>query len=66
MANRRVTIWRYAKIDGKWKYHKPNYGRNNKINRKTARTTSDGATVGKWSGSALPQCSECRTGMLAS
>ena len=31
MANRRVTIWRYAKTDGTWKYHKPTYGRNNKI-----------------------------------
>ena len=31
MANRRVSIWRYAKIDGKWKYVKPTYGRNHKI-----------------------------------
>jgi len=31
MANRQVTIWRYAKTDGAWKYHKPTYGRNNKI-----------------------------------
>ena len=31
MANRSVSIWRYAKIAGKWKYLKPTYGKNNKI-----------------------------------
>jgi hypothetical protein len=31
MANRRVTIGRYAKIDSKWHYVKPTYGRNHQI-----------------------------------
>jgi len=31
MANRRCSVWRYAKIDGKWRYVKPAFGRNNKI-----------------------------------
>jgi integrase len=31
MANRRASIWIYKKVDGKWRYCKPVYGRNNKI-----------------------------------
>lgn len=31
MANRRVSIWRYTKIEGQWRYVKPTVGRNNKI-----------------------------------
>ena len=31
MANRRCSIWTYKKIDGRWRYCKPEYGRNNKI-----------------------------------
>jgi integrase len=31
MANLRVSIWVYRKIDGKWRYRKPAVGRNNKI-----------------------------------
>ena len=31
MANRKASIWTYKKVDGKWKYCKPLYGRNNKI-----------------------------------
>jgi hypothetical protein len=31
MANRKASIWTYKKVEGKWKYCKPQYGRNNKI-----------------------------------
>jgi len=31
MANRKASIWLYAKVDGKWKYRRPAVGRNNKI-----------------------------------
>lgn len=31
MANRKVSIWTYKKVDGKWRYRQPIYGRNNKI-----------------------------------
>src|ERR1700751_2823524 len=31
MANRKVSIWTYKKVDGKWRYGQPIYGRNNKI-----------------------------------
>ena len=31
MANRRASIWTYKKVDGKWRYCKPVYGRNHKI-----------------------------------
>jgi hypothetical protein len=31
MANRKASIWTYKKVDGRWKYCKPLYGRNNKI-----------------------------------
>jgi hypothetical protein len=31
MANRRVSIWRYTKVNGVWRYVKPTYSRNNKI-----------------------------------
>jgi len=31
MANRRASVWRHAKVNGRWKYVKPTYGRNNKI-----------------------------------
>jgi hypothetical protein len=31
VANRRVSIWTYKKVDGKWRYSKPLVGKNNKI-----------------------------------
>jgi hypothetical protein len=31
MANRRASIWAYKKVEAKWRYAKPLYGRNNKI-----------------------------------
>jgi integrase len=31
VANRKASIWVYKKVDGRWKYCKPLYGRNNKI-----------------------------------
>jgi integrase/recombinase XerD len=31
VANRRASIWTYKKVDGKWRYCKPVYGRNHKI-----------------------------------
>jgi integrase len=31
VANRKASIWVYKKVDGKWRYCKPQYGRNNKI-----------------------------------
>lgn len=31
MANRKASIWTYKKVDGRWRYCKPEYGRNNKI-----------------------------------
>lgn len=31
MANRRASVWAYKKVDGRWRYCKPVYGRNNKI-----------------------------------
>jgi integrase/recombinase XerD len=31
MANRKASIWLYRKVDGKWRYARPSYGRNGKI-----------------------------------
>jgi len=31
MANRRVSVWLYVKVGGRWRYAKPATGRNNKL-----------------------------------
>jgi integrase len=43
MANRKASIWVYKKVDGKWKYLKPEYGRNNKL-----KPDPDGAFYIRW------------------
>lgn len=31
MANRKVSLWKYVRIDGKWRYCKPAIGKNHKV-----------------------------------
>ena len=66
MANKRVKIWRYAKNDGKWKYLKPTYGRNNKIKLEEGHVLHPMAQRLENGVAALPQFSQCRTSMRAS
>ena len=59
MANRRVTIWRYAKTDGTWKYHKPTYGRNNKIK------PEDGTYYIRWRNGTKMEWQRCHSAASA-
>jgi integrase len=43
MANRKTSIWVYKKVDGRWRYCKPEYGRNNKL-----KPDPDGAYYIRW------------------